>query len=165
MKLFKKITDERETNEMMKAEHIAFWLMFWLSFAFMVVENFIMNLSFRYWAPETLILFVGAVSSLIGSIRKGNWDYYSRPTMKNHFINAFLSATVFTIIWAIGAVNSMDYFKESLFTHLLVFAFFIFLFLFILCFGALVLCGTIAQKRKKKLEDELEKELEEDDEN
>lgn len=51
MKRIKKIIDEREELELLRIEHICFWLLFWGLFLSIMVQSFLMNAPFVQFAP------------------------------------------------------------------------------------------------------------------
>ncbi|MBC3797634.1 DUF6773 family protein [Acetobacterium tundrae] len=153
MKKFKKVIDERQEMEMYKVEHICFWIVFWLLLGSIIIQSIFLSAPFSQWAFEWFIFMICCVGSFIGYYRKGQWDYYSKPTTKNYLIFSLVGSGLFAIIYAISLYMKNDFLKNDL-GILLLLTLIIFAFLFALIFVALLICGTLVKKRQKKLEDE-----------
>jgi hypothetical protein len=156
MKLFKKKIDEREELEILKVEHLGFNVMFFTAVVSLVIESYIMNCEFKVFAGEFVIVIVGAIVTLIGSLRNGNWDYYSKPNVKNYFLYSFVSAIIFTICFVFGRMRKYDFFQEKYLERIVPVGIIFFFSIFILCFAALALYGSMVKKKREKINKMLE---------
>lgn len=157
MKLFKKSQlDEREKMEFYKAEHYGYYVMFFVVFAEVVIESYILNMSFRETIGELILLMAGSVTLIFNAVKHGNWDYIWKPNMKTYFWCSFVASLFFTLIFVFGKMRQFESVREDLWGHALPIGIFIFVSFFILCFAALALTGEMAKKRKKKLEEEFD---------
>ena len=154
MKNKKRIVDERQEREMYKAEHYAFYVMFFLVVGEIIVESYILNMEFKEIIGELIILFAGGTTMIVNCIKGGNWDYYSRPTLKNYLKYSILTAFIFSVIFTIGKIVQYESVRSNILGMALPMGFIMFATLFVLCFGALSLTGEITKRRKKKLEEE-----------
>lgn len=161
MKKFKKIIDERQEMELYKIEHIFFWIVYWLLLASIIIQATFMNAPFSNWAFEWFIFMIGSIGLGIGSYRKGQWDYYTKPTLKSYLLYSLIGAGAFSLIFTIAQYFTNEYLKNSILS-LLIFALVLFVFLFILMFSLLSLLGHLTKKRQAKLAQEF---ADDDDEN
>ncbi|MDD3368448.1 MAG: hypothetical protein PHP50_06075 [Lachnospiraceae bacterium] len=161
MKLFKKITDERENMEMMKVEHYGFYVMFTLSCLSLIWESYILELAPEYWTGEIIILLAGGLTVLIGCIKKGNWDYYSKPTTKNAFLYSLGAAILFTVFFGIGKYRNYEVVRNNITGLFLPMCAFMFVFLFVICFAIMELCIVLTKKKRAKMEAALKNEEDE----
>lgn len=153
MKKFKKIVDERQEMELYKIEHVCFWLVFWLLLGSIIIQSMFLNAPFTQWAFEWAVFMICCVGVIIGCYKKGQWDYYSKPTTKNYLIYSLIGSGAFAVIYAITMFMNNDYLKDYLLGLGLLTAF-IFALMFALIFVALFITGTLVKKRQKKLEAE-----------
>lgn len=153
MKKFKKVVDERQEMELYKIEHVCFWLVLWLLLGSIIIQSMFLNAPFSQWGFEWVILMICCGGVTVGYYKKGQWDYYSKPTTKNYLIYSLIGSGGFAVIYAITMFINNDYFKDDLLVLALLTAI-IFAFLFALIFAALFITGTLVKNRQKKLEDE-----------
>ncbi|MBP8031883.1 MAG: hypothetical protein KAY70_05240 [Acetobacterium sp.] len=90
---------------------------------------------------------------MVGCYKKGQWDFYSKPTTKNYLIYSLIGSGAFAVIYTITMYMNHDYFKDNLLALGTMTAF-IFAMLFALIFVALFVSGTLVKKRQKKLEEQ-----------
>lgn len=150
MKLFRKVIDERQELEMMRVERSSFWVMFVGLAVVITAQVFAFNFDFEHIAGESVVLIIGVAWALIGYIRRGSWDYFTKPGMKSYVLYSIAAAVIF------GTFAPLKrYLRDgaSLTDSLLLFAI-NFVFLFILVFVSLFLVGTITKKRQNKLQQE-----------
>ncbi|WKY48283.1 hypothetical protein Q5O24_02825 [Eubacteriaceae bacterium ES3] len=157
MKKFKKVIDERQEMELYKIEHLFFWVLYWLLLGSIIVQATFMGSPFKEWAFEWFIFMIGSVGMAIGSYKKGQWDYYTKPTIKTYLLYSLAGSGIFSVIFSIAAYLNNDYLKTNL-SALLIFTFFLFAFLFILIFALLALTGHLTKKRQTKLAQEFDEE-------
>lgn len=154
MKLFRKIIDERQELEMMRVERVGFWLLYLGLVVAIIVQLFVFGFDFKHLAGEFIVLIVGCVVMLIGYMRRGSWDYFTKPGMKSYIIYSLGGGLLFALPMPIAA-----YFYNGLsFLNCLSIFAINFLFLFSLLFLLLWLLGSVTKRRQKKLEQESEEE-------
>lgn len=90
---------------------------------------------------------------MVGCYKKGQWDFYSKPTTKNYLIYSLIGSGSFAVIYAITMYLNHAYLKDNLLALGALTAF-IFAMLFALIFVALFITGTLVKKRQKKLENQ-----------
>lgn len=154
----KKIIDERQEMDMLKVEHIGFWVMFWGLLGAIIIQTILYPADLKKIVGEMIIFIIGCIVVLIGYIRKGVWDYYTEPTVRNYIIYSVIGTIIFTIIDIISKYKNIDYFKNNNIKHLLIASGITGLSMFVVFFIALFICGTCVTKRRKKLEKEIEDE-------
>ncbi|MBU4439657.1 MAG: hypothetical protein L6276_14200 [Acetobacterium sp.] len=153
MKKFKKVVDERQEMELYKIEHVCFWIVFWLLLGSIVVQSMFLNAPFSQWGFEWAVFMICCIGVIVGCYKKGQWDFYSKPTTKNYLLYSLIGAGAFAIIYAVAMFINNDYFKDHL-PALGALTALIFAMLFALIFAALFITGTLIKNRQKKLEDE-----------
>lgn len=155
MRLFKKSKlDEREKMEFYKAEHYAFYVMFFGVFLEVVIESYILNMSFRETIGEIILMFAGCATLIANAVKHGNWDYTFKPNIKTYFWCSFVVALIFSCIATFGKMMQYEVVRENIWGRAVPIAVIMFLSLFVLCFIALAVTGEMAKKKKKKLEEE-----------
>jgi hypothetical protein len=150
MKKIRKIIDERQELEMLKIEHLGFWIMFWLLFASIIVKT-TMGMSFKQFGVEFGIFMIGCIFTLIGYLHKGTWDAYTKPCIKTYLLYSIAGTIIVGILFGVTRYLTMDYFRNNI-QHLIIATFIFSLSLFILIFIVLYLTGQYAIKRQKQLE-------------
>lgn len=151
----KKIVDERQEKDLLKAEHYGFWVMFWGLCAVIMYQILFVDNGITKVLGETAVLLVGGIVVLIVCIKKGAWCYSSEPTLKNYLFYDVIFTVVYGAIYAVEKYMHSNYFKENI--KMLVISTGIYsVFTFVLLFAVLFICGTFVKRRRKKLEDEFE---------
>lgn len=162
MKRIKKVVDERQELELLRIEHMVFWIVFWLLLASVIVQTMFMDVPFFQVLPEFAIFMVCCVGFLIGAVKKGQWDFYTRPTVKTYVLTSLIGSAVFGILFGISVYvrdpGSWD--GHIWLIVLLTGAMIVFLFALIFALSALV--GHMVKKKQERLADTYGKD--EDDE-
>lgn len=157
MKLFRKVIDERQELEMMRVERVGFWLLYLGLAVAIVVQIFVVDVAdfnFADIAGEFIVLIFGCVITLIGHIRRGSWDYFTKPGMKSYLIySAVVAFIVGTFMPLARFFRQGISFSDSLLVFVTNFAM-----MFLVSFLLLWLLGSATKRRQKKLEQESEKE-------
>lgn len=153
MKLFKKKVDERQELELLRVEHVCFWLGFWALFISIIVQTYFMNAPFIQFAPELFIFIAVCIALLIGCMRKGLWDYSTEPTMKTYFISSLIGAVGVTIVLFLSKIGNAKFYGANprmlIFLGVLYFAV-----TFIACFAVTAAVGKVVNNKRKNLEKE-----------
>lgn len=155
-----KIVDERQELELFRIERMGFWIMYWLLLAAFLMQSLFMDVPSSQYAGEFIVFMSASAYLAIACIRKGQWDYYSRPSLKSYFIYSLIGSLVFTLLFTFSgylkyAKNVQDLPLSALFGVLVVFGF-----LFLLMFTAMTVVGTITKRRQAQLEREFDAEQE-----
>lgn len=109
----KKMIDERQEVELLKIEHIGFWLMYYGSLILILVQELVFLVPLDELIPEYIILAIGMVTIVIGSARKGIWTRRSKAGMKNYLISSFSAALLAGfLLMGFLAVQGSDYVLE-----------------------------------------------------
>jgi uncharacterized membrane protein len=154
MKLFKKISDERQELEMLKIERVGFWTLFWGLAVVMQIQLFTSGnpeLLLRQIAGEGAVLLIGALVVTIGCIRKGLWSNRFKPDPKTNVLFSLAGALIFSILMTARNRYLMWENAYDIRTNLMVFLF-SFVFLFLACFVLLTVSAAITKWRKAKLD-------------
>lgn len=152
----KKIVDERQQMELMKIEHIGFWIMFWMLSAVIVIQCITNKTGIgKAVMGESIVLLTGSIVVLVGCIRKGLWNYTSKPSVKNYLLYSVAGALVFGVINGVDKYNNIEYFK-SRFSELILATGVSTVFMFLFTFVIMFVSGTVVNKRRKKLEQEFD---------
>lgn len=150
----KKVVDERQELELLKIEHIAFWVMYWMLTLSILFQLFIMNYDYKMVLGEIIILLIGSAYIIIGCIIKGQWDYYTQPTLKNYLLYSLGFAALFSIIVGVGKWKQYEVCRENFLGFTLPIVGITFIGYFIVIFIAIYISGSIVKKRRRKLEQE-----------
>ena len=86
MKLFRNLLDEREKLEALRVEAIGFKIVILGLLAATVAQMFFFGFGFKYIAGEWCIMMFGAIWVGIGWVRRGIWDYFTKPGMKSYAV-------------------------------------------------------------------------------
>lgn len=152
----KKIVDERQQIELMKIEHIGFWIMYWMLCAVIVIQCISDKTGIgKAVMGESIVLLTGSIVVLAGCIRKGLWSYTSKPLVKNYLLYSVAGALAFGVIDGINKYINIEYFKGR-FSELILTVGVSAIFMFAITFVVLFVCGTLVNKRKKKLEQDFD---------
>ncbi len=157
MKL-KKVVDERQELEMLKVEHIGFWVMFWGLLVSIIWQSFFMEATLQQLGAEWIIFMAACVISMIGYVKKGQWDYYSEPSVKSYFLYSSATAVIFGVVFGISRYFKYEMCREQILTRLLPIAIIPSIFIFIITFIALAITGKMVQNKRAKLENEFDEE-------
>lgn len=153
MKFLKKVVDERQELEILRVEHVCFWIVFWALLISIIIQALFLQTPFAQFAAEWIIFMICCIGSTIGFIKKGQWGFYSEPGAKSYLICSLIGSFVFSILF--GAAGYVRW--ENIRAYPIIFiclVFIMFVFFFIGIFVALILTGTAVKKRRQKLEEE-----------
>jgi len=149
MKIFRKIVDERQERELMRIESIGFHVVIAVLTVSIVVQLFILNTGVYHVIGETVALVIGALWSMMAGVRRGLWDYFSKPGIKTYIsyslIVSFITSIIMTLpgLWVEASFGELAHFFVTRFLGLSVFGFLVFSFY-----------GTLSKMRMKKLQQE-----------
>jgi len=118
-----------------------------------IVQSMFLNAPFSQWGFGWAIFMICCGGFMVGCYKKGQWDFYSKPTTKNYLIYSLIGSGSFAVIYAITMYLNHAYLKDNLLALGALTAF-IFAMLFALIFVALFITGTLVKKRQKKLENQ-----------
>ena len=100
MKFPKKITDEREENDLLKIGNFSFWLLFSM-LAILIVVQVLFATPFQQILGEIIVLVISCIAFVTGCIVKGVWDYYTKPTLKTYLVSGLIGAFLMFVIQVI----------------------------------------------------------------
>lgn len=157
-KLLQKQVDERQELELLKAEHTAYWVTFWLLFAAITVEQFILEVPFEQLIAEWCIFMISCIVLCVGCVRKGLWCFQTKkvPGVKAYVLYSLAGAAMGVVFGIITVVKFEIKDIPVILAIIGLDAFFI----FGACFVLFLIVGGMAKSREKKLE---EKAIEDDD--
>ncbi len=156
IKLFKNKADEREKQEFMRVERIAFWVMFYVTTIAFIVQLVLPGYEPRHIAGEIIVLLVGCVVAIVGYIRKGLWSPRIKMSVKSNLLFSLAAGVILAGIAVLRLVLSdvpAAQGGQSLFAIVVLIQF---AFTFALTFGLLTICAALVKRRKAKLEVEAE---------
>lgn len=160
MRLIKKKIDEREELELLRIEHVCFWLLFWGLFISIIVQAF-MNAPFTQYAPEWILFMLSSLGMGISLLRKGLWDHYTTPSLKTYFITSLITTFVVGILFGVTKYISYEVFREDIFGMLLPTVLIYSGCIFVLVFVVIFTVGQLTLRRRKRLEESYKDEKEE----
>lgn len=105
--------DERQHIDLLKSEQAAFWAMWLILLISIIVQSYILERDVREYAWELAAFITGCVVSIFGTTRKGIWDTWLKPCMKNYFLASLAGTVVFTVIFVIGRYRNNEIFRED----------------------------------------------------
>lgn len=152
MKLFKKIVDERQEQELMRIERIGFWVMFWGLLIAIHVQLFAYGLSLQQIMGEFIVLLIGALIVSIGCIRKGLWSYVTKPSIQSNSVYSLIGSLTTTSISIALQYKRMSEAENVDLISLLPTFIIQALVMFVICFILLTVSSAITNKRKEQLE-------------
>ena len=157
----KRLFDERQELESLRAKRITLCVLFWITALSLVIKTYILELPLGYWVTECLIIFVSAALEVKLEAGKGMFDPYFRPTGKNCLLLALAGAVPLAVIKGIVTWYRYPNAREDLGAVIMGTAIF-FLFLCALIYAVLMANAIYAKHMQKKLEQDLEMEDEDD---
>lgn len=149
----KEIMDERQQLEVYRIEHVCFWIMFWALFAGVIIESYIMGAGWGQMAVEWIALVVGAIGTVIGCVKKGQWGCTFHPSMKNYILISLFASLAMGIILIIGKYYQYENVRDDIGMLLAMGGIFA-ASMFVLLFIAFVIVGGLIKRKEKKLADE-----------
>ena len=111
-------------------------------------------LDFKFYAPECIIILIGALYYLIACIKNGIWaKKRNKPSLKQMTLWSVVGGTVFALVWGIAIYARYGSLLD---------AFVVFLFVLI-CLSALLMAtylalGKIFNKMQRKADEDADKE-------
>ena len=161
-KIFEKKADERQEKELLKIEHNAFWVMYFMLFISIIIQQFIMGKEFSAFIGEFIVFMVTSIFMLVCCMRKGVWTYQSRktPGVKAYLGYSLIASAMGIFFGIFSAIRFNRVSAGEILIRIALFAGSI----FALTFVAFLIVGGITRKREKMLADEAAKESEDEDE-
>ena len=153
----KRLFDERQEQESLRAKRVTFGVVFWIVTLSLVIKSYILGLPFGYWVTECIVIFVSAALEIKLEGGKGMFDPYFRPTGKNCLLLALAGAAPLAVAQGIGTWYRYPNVRGDLWLIAAGAAIF-FVFLFALMYAALTAFAIYAKHGQKKLEQELDEE-------
>lgn len=145
--------DEMQKQTLLKIESRGFWALWVLLLAALIIES-LLGFTPREMAAEWFIFMLGCAYSLISDLRAGIWDRHLKANTKT---NAAVSVVGGTAMFVWGLIK----FAEFGMGIAVLWAVFLGVCTWVLCFALL----QLSMKAYKKRHAELENPKEEDDEN
>ena len=152
MKWFYKVVDEREESEIRRVESGAFYV-FMLGLGIsIIVQSFFPGMNFERVAGELIVLLVGVGWSMVGYIRKGLWDYRTKPGIRVYVGAGFITALVYVIISTLARYFLSEFDLLTCLKYAAISSITIFFAVFLVT----MLFGTVIKLRRIKLEQKFE---------
>jgi FlaA1/EpsC-like NDP-sugar epimerase len=148
MKRFRKVVDERQELELLKIGNSSFTVMLISLITVMIVQMFIFNFEMKYLTGYYVVLIIVFIWVVACSIRRGAWEFYTKPGMKSYIFSSLASGIGLGILFTM-----LRYFVHEIsLPH--AFQFFAIVFATISIPGFIInlLLGTIIKKRQQKLQ-------------
>ena len=153
MKKMKNNLDERQELKLLKIEHYGCWLAFWGLLIALTVQMVLTPDEPKAMAGEWIVFMALALYLSVACMKNGIWDRKIRPTVKNHLLMSAAAGVVVGILFFAISYVLYHHLIGSLAT-----AAFMFFFVGVLCFGALMISAKICQKRLQKMAENIEEE-------
>jgi len=154
MKKVKKAVDERQELEMLKVEHFGFWIMFWLLFASIIIQTG-MGASYKQVGFEWGVFMIGCICTSISYLRRGLWDYYTKPCIKTYLLYSIAFTIIFGILFGVIKYATVDYYKINV-QYLIISIGIFSVAIFVLIFITMYISGQYTIKKQKQLENKYE---------
>jgi len=148
MKIFRKIVDERQELELLKIGNSSFTVMLISLITVMIVQMFIFNFEFKYLAGYFIVLIIVTIWVVACSIKRGAWEYYTKPGMKSYILYSLSFGIGFSILFTV----LLYFIREISLPHAFRFFVIIFAVISIPMFIIYVILGAIIKKRQQKLQ-------------
>lgn len=150
----KKVVDEREEMEMMKVEHVFFWVVFWGLLVSMFVQLYL-GADFRQIGGEWCVFMIMAVGTVIGELKAGLFDYWSRPGWKSYLTYSVIAAVCVMGISSLRGILAgwYDHPADAVLSLSV-----LGLSTGVITYICLALAGTFTKYRRRKLEEAYEEE-------
>ncbi len=154
MKWFKKRVDERQEMDILRVEHIGFWVMYWMLLAACIIQGIFMEDGVRLAAGEWIVFMTTSIIVLIGCIRKGVWSFYTR---KVPGVKAYLLYSLIGMLAAGGPLGLLYGLKmhPNNIRGVVACIIFYMVIMFAVMFIAFFIVGTLAKKREAKLANQI----------
>lgn len=163
-KRVRKKADEREQLILYKAEQQGFWVMFTIAALACIVKGYILGRPPADLGWELAIVLAGAVTLVWGSVRKGFFDAGFDAKPSTYLRYSLLGAFLITAIFCVGKIYQYPYLiKKNGLASLLAMAAIFGISTFALCFAAYAAAGMVANRKKRRLDRELEEDEDEAD--
>ena len=153
MKLFRKVLDERQEQEIMRVERTAFWVIFFSLWISVLIQLIVFDFDITHIAGELAVGLIGAIWILIGNFRHGTFDYFTKPGVKAYILYSSIASVTYALLLPLrNYIQYGIYFWDSVFRTFAgrFFSFFVFMFVLLSIFG------TVSKMRAKKLQKKYE---------
>ena len=138
--------DEMQEQKLLRIEHNAFWLVFWL-LAITVVVQVIIGGYLDHILGEVICLGIVSVYTLISCLKNGIWDRSREPGIKTNLLYSLAAGVIVGVLESIqlSRLNKPYSLSAGLILGLSV---------FVLSLVTISFCSHIYKKRLEKLEQE-----------
>lgn len=161
-KLFKKEIDERQQADLNRVTSYGYWMAFYLLIAAILVEGVILSRPFREWAVEWAVFMILAIYEVIACIRIGVWtETKQKPEKKDYVRYSLIGSVLFSAVFTLGYYFRLKPGNRTFEAIASMYAYW-FILLTVLFLIAYFIGGGIYNRRRRKMEEELDKELEEE---
>lgn len=161
-KLFKKEIDERQQADLNRVTSYGYWMAFYLLIAAVLVEGVILSRPFREWAVEWAVFMILAIYEVIACIRIGVWtETKQKPGKKDYVRYSLIGSVLFSAVFTLGYYFRLKPENRTFEAIASMYAYW-FILLTVLFLIAYFIGGGIYNRRRRKMEEELDKELEEE---
>lgn len=161
-KLFKKEIDERQQADLNRVTSYGYWMAFYLLIAAILVEGVILSRPFREWAVEWAVFMILAIYEVIACIRIGVWtETRQKPGKKDYVRYSLIGSVLFSVVFTLGYYFRLKPENRTFEAIASMFAYW-FILLTVLFLIAYFIAGGIFNRRRRKMEEELDNELEEE---
>lgn len=157
--LFRRKVDERQEMELLKVEHTAFWITYWLLFAAIIIQETILQMPPEQLMAEKIIFGAACLALFVGCIRKGLWSFQTQkvPGVKTFVVYSLIGAAA-GVAYGIYTVIKFQLTEiPAIITIICMDA----VMIFVACFVLFLISGKLIKDRAKKLE---EKAMEDEEE-
>ena len=137
--------DEMQKQTLLKIESRGFWALWVLLLAALIIES-LLGFTPREMAAEWFIFMLGCAYSLIRDLRAGIWDHHLKANTKtNAAVSVVGGAAMF--VWGLIKFAALGAGIAVLW------AVFLGVCTWVLCFALLQLCAALTRKRREHLDD------------
>ena len=155
--------DERQRLDILKAERAAFYVMWLILAASVIIQAYILERNIREYGWELAAFLAGCIVYICASTRKGIWDTRIKPNKKNYFLCSLVGTILFTAVFDIGKYRNYETVRADIPGLFLPIVLIFGGVLFVFIFAAMAISGEYVKHRERKIMKELEAELEEEE--
>ena len=124
--------------------------MFWILFASIIIQSG-MGASFKQFGVEWGVFMIGCICTSISFLRRGLWDYYTKPCIKTYLLYSIASTIILVGLFSVIKYTTVDYFSRNI-QYLMISIGIFSATIFVLVFITMYLSGQYTIKKQKQLE-------------
>lgn len=159
-KLGKKEIDERQQADLNRVTSYGYWIAFYLLIGAVVIEGPILSRPFREWVVEWAVFMILAIYEVVACMKIGIWtETKQKPGKKDYVRYSLIGSMLFSAVFTLGYYFRLKPENRTFENIISMYAYW-FVLLTVLFLISYFVAGGIFNRRRKKMEEELDKEME-----